>query len=469
MLHTYHSLVTRLFEEVWNKKQLQLIDEIFSEDFLLHAGDSELKGRSNIHNLLQEWQTAFPDIHHTVEDIVQEDDKVVVRWKGEGTQKGPFSGLLPTGNKMQYRGITLFKVSQNHFCECWIGVNLLELMDHLKVFSKKTYSESDFCVDFAGPAGPIYKYIMKARRVPSCSQAIANALRELYLNCPLEGLPPPPQGLFEQTEKKEILIDATSGEIHANIYSPKQKESELLPTILYLYGGGWIMGSSAACELICRKLALTSHSIVICPTYRLAPEAPYPSALDDCASVLSWTKQSIDQFGGQNDWIALAGDSAGGNLAAALTLKEIDSNGIIPSALLLLTPVTDLYFEKYESFNRLAPKGLIVDGAMLDYMRSAYASADKWQQPYVSPMYGDLHDFCPTFILAATEDPFQDDNILFAQKLKESDNQEVELFIAKDMPHGYYYFIGVVGQVEELFDGIAKFLTKVQKPLEAKT
>jgi len=185
--------------------------------------------------------------------------------------------------------------------------------------------------------------------------------------------------------------------------------------------------------------------------YRLAPEWPFPACLDDCLAVLQWMQKNGATLGGDGTRIAVGGDSAGGNLAAALVIKARDEGVSLPQATVLLAPTTDFFFEQHESFERLAPLGIVYDTAFIGFVRGAYL---------VPPARADLRNYPPTFIATGTADPLVDDNRAFAQKLRAAGGKTVEHFVREDMPHGFYFFPGMFEQGDEAFAAIATFLKR---------
>jgi acetyl esterase len=254
--------------------------------------------------------------------------------------------------------------------------------------------------------------------------------------------------------------------LRALVYRPVKSESAL-PVILYLHGGGWSMGVPEDADLLARKLCRQAGAIVVSLAYRLAPEFPYPQGLEDCIAGYQWIRRNAESdLKASPDHLVVAGDSSGGNLAMALALRIRDAGQKIPDALLLLCPATDLHFERYESFKRLAPSGLVYDSAFAAFARSAYVpDPDRWDDPYISPMQAYLGNLCPTIIIAATEDPLIDENRAFAQKLHDAENQ-VELIVYDAMPHAFYYFMGLVEQEKDVYRSLAEFVSRVLPPVE---
>lgn len=458
-----HTLLHQLFEDVWNQGKLDVLDDIFTEDILIHVNDQMIVGRTAWRKEVAAWRTAFPDMKYEILQIVYSDDKITCLWEAQGTHLGIFAGMFPTKHKVSYDGITIFHISHEKFNEAWVSPNLHKLYECLKLPSKAP-THKDFAADFSGPAGKIYQWIFKARTVPSCKQKIADALRDQFAYRPADNQPEliVPSELFEQITATEVFIPGKDGhQIRSLVYTPKNATTPT-PISLYFHGGGWSIGSPEASDLLTRKLTYTSGHIVISVDYRLAPEHPYPAGLNDCYDFYLWARKNAHKLNGDPQNISVGGDSSGGNLALALTLKARDEKIELPNAVVVLCPLTDFLFEKYSSAQSLGSKGLIYDFAFLSYARSIYAPQNLWEHPYVSPSFAKLKNLCPVFLLAAGQDPLVDENKLFAEKLKQA-HVPVEFFIHEEMPHAYYYFLGLTQEEDQAYQAISKFLKSLSK------
>jgi acetyl esterase len=298
---------------------------------------------------------------------------------------------------------------------------------------------------------------------PSTRQTIVNALRNLFAY-----LPPPdapqlamPAELFERVDFRRMQTPGPRGPISCFVYHPKEGAADPPPVLIYFHGGGWSIGDPAEADLLTRRIALESGAVVVSVDYRLAPEDPYPAGLDDAMAVYRWARQNAaTELGAEPARVAVGGDSSGGNLSAAMVLRARDEGLARPDAALLLCPLTDFDCEKYESYQRLAPRGLLYDAAFLGFVRSCLCGATDWRIPYLSPMNGDLAGYCPTCIIAAGEDPLWDENHLFAGKLRAAGNPDVELLEYPKMPHAFYYFLGLADDVDRVHTAMGAFLRR---------
>ena len=147
-----------------------------------------------------------------------------------------------------------------------------------------------------------------------------------------------------------VVTDCLCGNVHARRYVPAIEKP--LPAIVYFHGGGWVLGNLETHDAVCRRLAKESNCVVIAVDYRLAPEHPFPAALDDGYAATKYVTEHPDEFGVQSEKIVVAGDSAGGNLAAAVSQRFRDEELSGIEMQLLLYPVIEPNFDAdtYEEF-----------------------------------------------------------------------------------------------------------------------
>jgi acetyl esterase len=132
-----------------------------------------------------------------------------------------------------------------------------------------------------------------------------------------------------------------------------------------------------------------------------------------------------------------------------------------PQAAVLLAPITDFFFEQHDSFERLAPLGIVYDTAFIGFIRGAYlVRGSNWAHAHASPAWADLRGYPPTLIVTGTADPLVDENRAFAEKLRAAGGKEVEHFVRERMPHGFYFFPGMFRQGDEAFEAIARFFKR---------
>lgn len=126
-------LAHRVWEEVWHQGQLSRIDELFTPDFVRHDPGRELHGTDQNRQFISSMRAAFPDVHYSVEDQIVEGDKVVVRYRFQGTHLGPFQGMPPTGRQVAYTGILIYRMADDKIAEQWTEFDLLGFLRQLGV------------------------------------------------------------------------------------------------------------------------------------------------------------------------------------------------------------------------------------------------------------------------------------------------------------------------------------------------
>ncbi len=187
---------------------------------------------------------------------------------------------------------------------------------------------------------------------------------------------------------REVDIDGMYGEwVSVNRAHMKKY------VLLHCHGGGYSTGSSLYARTLTSKLAESTSMDVLCFDYRLAPEHPYPAALED--AMRAWNYLMLLGYGARD--VVLTGDSAGGNLALALTLKLKQEKRLLPRALVLMSPWTDLT-STGRSFQTKAEVDPVLNSAYIDRMVQAYAGGLELTDPLISPLFGDYEGFPPTCI-----------------------------------------------------------------------
>ena len=185
--------------------------------------------------------------------------------------------------------------------------------------------------------------------------------------------------------------------------------------IMHCHGGGYSTGSSLYARTLTAKLASYTGMEVLSFDYRLAPEHPYPAALEDAMKV--WDYLMRMGYGARD--VILTGDSAGGNLALALTLKLKEQGRFLPRGLVLMSPWTDLTSsgESYKTKKEVDP---VLTNAYLDRMIHVYARGEDLTNPYVSPLFGDFRGFPPTYVQVGENEILLSDSTALVDRLKEA-------------------------------------------------
>jgi acetyl esterase len=261
--------------------------------------------------------------------------------------------------------------------------------------------------------------------------------------------------------EREIKIPGPGGDIRALVFVPKDA-GERPPLVVYLHGGGFVTLSPETHAKLTKQIAVGAGAIVVSVDYRLAPEHPYPAGLGDCLAAFHWVRENAESLGADASRIAIAGDSAGGNLAAATTLRLIVAGETPPVAVVLLVPWLDLGNET-PSFRTFGPDDPVIDDISMMFFRASYApKPQQWDDPFVSPLRADLSNFPPACIVVGSIDPLCDDGVVFAEKLEQA-GREVQLLNYAGMPHGFMWFPGIdegARSLEEVFAFLRAHLTE---------
>lgn len=220
--------------------------------------------------------------------------------------------------------------------------------------------------------------------------------------------------------------------------------------ILHCHGGGYSTGSCMYARTLTSKLATSTSMDVLCFDYRLAPEHPYPAALEDAMKV--WNYLMLLGYGARD--IILTGDSAGGNLAISLILKLKEEGRRLPRGLVLMSPWTDLT-SSGESFESKAELDPVLDREYIDRMVKAYAEGQELTNPLVSPLFGDFIGFPPTYIQVGENEILLSDSVRLKQVFMDAD-VAVKLDIYPGMWHVFQ--MSPVKAAKNAMDKIAAFV-----------
>ncbi|RLS43743.1 MAG: alpha/beta hydrolase [Planctomycetota bacterium] len=221
------------------------------------------------------------------------------------------------------------------------------------------------------------------------------------------------------SEIRDIWIPGPEGELSALVYTPliHEDREDLLPTIVFFHGGGWVVGSPKSHDGMCRRLCNAMEAIVISVDYRLAPENKYPAAAEDCYAATVWASKFIENFNGDPSRLIVCGDSAGGNLAAVVALMARDRGDPAIAAQVLLYPITD---HNYDTGSyRDNGKGYFLTTETMKWFWNHYLeSPEQGKEPYASPLQADLKGLPPAIVLTAEYDPLRDEGHAYASKLQ---------------------------------------------------
>jgi acetyl esterase len=215
-----------------------------------------------------------------------------------------------------------------------------------------------------------------------------------------------------------LLAPGPAGPVPIRHYRPTSAANdERLPALIYFHGGGWVIGDLDTHDVVCRTLANAATCAVFSVEYRKAPEAPFPAAVEDCFAATQFVAAQASSLGIDAGRIAVGGDSAGGNLAAVMTLLARDANGPAISFQLLIYPGTDQQMG-FPSIERNGDGYLLTKRAM-QYFRGHYLPrAEDWLDWRASPLLAkSLANLPPAFVLTAGYDPLVDEGKAYADRL----------------------------------------------------
>ncbi len=264
--------------------------------------------------------------------------------------------------------------------------------------------------------------------------------------------------LPEVEHVQDRTVPGPSGPVPVRIYSHAAAVG--LPIVIYCHGGGWVLGGLDSHDNTCRAIAKKAGVVVLSPDYGLAPEAPYPSGLDDVYAALVWAVKHAGDIGGDPAAVFLAGDSAGGNLAAATALRAKALNGPAVTGQILIYPAVNL-----KDFNT-ASYGMFSDGYYLTrrYMerfRAYYVpNPSDRLSPLVSPLLAsDFKGLPPALVVTAQFDVLRDEGEAYARQLKQN-GVAIELIRVKGVIHGFLKMDRILTQADDTVTDIAAFIHK---------
>ncbi|AOL09257.1 MULTISPECIES: alpha/beta hydrolase [Burkholderia] len=243
-----------------------------------------------------------------------------------------------------------------------------------------------------------------------------------------------PEAVVDIHGVEDLTVPGAAGSLRARLYRPTQERD--LPTVVYLHGGGFVIGDLDTHDNICRELARGANAVVVSVDYRLAPEHPYPAAADDAIAATQWVIANAGELGG-SDVVAVAGDSAGGNLAAVVT-QQLHADGISLSAQFLIYPAVAQDRSGFPSFKENG-EGYFLDFETIAWFERHYVldGTDR-EEPRLAPIRAkDLAGLPPAVILTAEFDPLRDEGEAYGRLLHAS-GIKVDTIRCDGMIHGFF-------------------------------
>lgn len=252
---------------------------------------------------------------------------------------------------------------------------------------------------------------------------------------------------------RNATIPGPDGAIPVRIYSPERAKPG--PALVYFHGGGWVVCDLDTHDVICRAIAGRSGAVVISVDYRLAPEHKYPAAVIDCYAATEWVAENVEPLGIDPRRIAVGGDSAGGNLAAVVSLQSRDEAGPHIALQVLVYPVTDLSSLETPSYREFAA-GYGLTAPEMAWFREQYlARTEDARCIYASPLLApDLSGLPPALVITAECDPLRDEGEAYARRL-EAAGVPVRYTCYPGMIHPFFSLSGGVRQAREALAEVA--------------
>ncbi|MGE0201318.1 MAG: alpha/beta hydrolase [Candidatus Melainabacteria bacterium] len=257
-----------------------------------------------------------------------------------------------------------------------------------------------------------------------------------------------------------IKIPTNQGEIKARVYKPAEKEAgnlteadeaqaaaRPLPVIVYYHGGGWVLGDLDTYDASARALAESTEAIVVSVDYRHAPEHPLPAAYEDAFAAYQYVLKNVKSMGGDPARVAIAGESAGGNIAANVTMAARDAKLPLPVHQLLIYPVagTDMTTGSYTTYSDASP---LSKAAMGWFFKQALRAPGDIASPRLNLTQANLKGLPPTTVITAEIDPLKDDGVKLARTLKEN-GVAVDYKNYKGVTHEFFGMSDVVDEARE--------------------
>ena len=263
------------------------------------------------------------------------------------------------------------------------------------------------------PKAQIVGEFVKSIRVPGYFPPLPELRQQLRTMVTLMDEPAPALARIEN-----IRIPGPAGDIPARVYAARAAGGALMPAVVYFHGGGWVQGDLETHHGLCARLAQHAGALVVAVDYRLAPEHKFPAAVEDCLAAYAWLRAHGRELGADPARVAVAGDSAGGNLSAVVSQLAAAGKVPVPTCQALIYPAVDFSFET-DSHRDMVDGHVIPRDRVLwymeQYLRSEADKADLRASPLRAPS---LAGQPPTMIVTAGFDPLRDEGRAYAERLR---------------------------------------------------
>ena len=256
---------------------------------------------------------------------------------------------------------------------------------------------------------------------------------------------PMPAFKADIAEVRDLTLDTVAGPVRARLYHPAPGTA--LPLLFFMHGGGWVFGTIETHDPLCRALASAAEVAVLSLEYPLSPEHRYPVALDTMRAALAAAVDQADTLGIDPARVAVGGDSAGGNLSAALCLDARDKGGPAIAHQLLLYPVIDNDFSR--ASHRKNASGYLLSSAMMQWFWAQYlGDAERTPEALAAPIRAtSLADLPSATVITAEYDPLRDEGNAFAERLA-AEGVAVTHSEVPGVIHGFASMLGMLPQAD---------------------
>ena len=280
--------------------------------------------------------------------------------------------------------------------------------------------------------------LMQERGVPPTHTLSPVEARRFYRERRFFTQPDAPQVALVQ----DLQATGPHGAIPLRLYKPLAKTSgQALPVLVYFHGGGWVIGDLDTHDSLCRELANGSGCAVVAVDYRMGPEHRFPAAVDDCFAATRWVHDNAASLGLDASRLAVGGDSAGGNLAAVVSIlaRDLGAAGATPLPIafqLLIYPSTDM--RRLSASHQTNGQGYVLTAETIAYFQTHYTGDEAQYADWrASPLLCEnLANLPPAFVMTAGYDPLRDEGLAYAQRLTEAGIRATHICFERQI-HGF--------------------------------
>jgi acetyl esterase len=298
----------------------------------------------------------------------------------------------------------------------------------------------------------LLRFLKLARQPEIPDLGVAGGRAEMDHSVPIVDF----RGIAARVEDRSI--PGPRGAIPVRVYHPRSRRAPR-PVLVFFHGGGFVVGSIASHDGVCRALAQKADAIIVSVEYGLAPEHRFPAGVDDAVAATRWVIANAASLDGDPSAVAVGGDSAGGNLAAVVA-QETRDDAVRPVFQLLVYPATDL--TRSLPSHRQFREGFLLTKKSMDFYLENYVTEDEKKGPRASPLFAPAAAFRglpPALVLTAGFDPLRDEGRAYADKLREAGVATQYECVAGSI-HGFFSFGGVFAHARRAVEDSARALRR---------